>query len=98
MSADRGPVDALLVTTRANVRYLTGFDGSAGAALVRADGSAELAVDARYETEARASAPGVPVHVTRSYASMLVSAARAAGLTRIAFEAHSMSVEAYELL
>jgi Xaa-Pro aminopeptidase len=44
-------VDALLVTTPANIRYLTGFSGSAGIVLVTAD-DALLVTDGRYRTQA----------------------------------------------
>jgi len=44
-------VDALLVTTAANVRYLTGFTGSAGLVLVTED-NALLVTDGRYRTQA----------------------------------------------
>ena len=44
-------VDALVVTTAANVRYLTGFSGSAGVLVVTA-GSAVLTSDGRYRTQA----------------------------------------------
>ena len=44
-------LDALLVTTLANVRYLTGFGGSAGALFVTED-RALLVTDGRYRTEA----------------------------------------------
>ena len=43
--------DALLVTARANVRYLSGFTGSAGALLV-APGQVVLVTDGRYRTQA----------------------------------------------
>jgi Xaa-Pro aminopeptidase len=43
-------VDALVVTTLANVRYLTGFSGSAGILTVTADG-AVLTTDGRYRTQ-----------------------------------------------
>jgi Xaa-Pro aminopeptidase len=43
--------DALLVTTPANVRYLTGFSGSAGTLLVDST-SALLVTDGRYRTQA----------------------------------------------
>jgi len=45
-------VDALVVTSMANVRYLTGFTGSAGLVLVTASG-ALLTTDGRYQTQAR---------------------------------------------
>jgi Xaa-Pro aminopeptidase len=43
--------DALLVTNLTNIRYLTGFTGSAGLLLVRAD-DLVLATDGRYRTQA----------------------------------------------
>jgi Xaa-Pro aminopeptidase len=49
--AIEGGVDGLLVTSRANVRYLTGFTGSAGTLLVTGDG-AVLTTDGRYRTQA----------------------------------------------
>jgi len=48
--ADAG-VDQLLVTSTVNVRYLTGFSGSAGIVLVTAQ-DALLATDGRYRTQA----------------------------------------------
>lgn len=61
--ADAG-LDALLVTRLPNVRYLTGFDGSAGRLLVSADG-AHLVTDGRYDEQAGAQAPDVPRTITR---------------------------------
>jgi Xaa-Pro aminopeptidase len=49
--ADSG-VGGILVTSRANVRYLTGFTGSAGLLLVTEDG-ALLTTDGRYRTQSR---------------------------------------------
>src|SRR5688572_11598345 len=45
-----GECDALLVTHLPNVRYLTGFTGSAGMLLVRAD-DALLVTDGRYASQ-----------------------------------------------
>jgi Xaa-Pro aminopeptidase len=46
-------VDALLVTALANVRYLTGFTGSAGVLLATAGGPGALLVtDGRYRAQA----------------------------------------------
>ena len=47
---DDAEVDALLVTTLANVRYLTGFSGSAALLVVTAD-RALLTTDGRYRTQ-----------------------------------------------
>jgi len=49
-AAADGPVDALLVTTPANIRWLSGFSGSAGVLLVTGD-RAVLATDGRYRTQ-----------------------------------------------
>ena len=48
--AEGGAVGGLLVTTRANIRWLTGFGGSAGLLLVTSD-RALLATDGRYRTQ-----------------------------------------------
>src|SRR2546426_2255565 len=51
-------LDALLVTSRANIRYLTGFSGSAAVAVAtRAD--LLLVTDFRYDEQARAEAGAV---------------------------------------
>ncbi len=47
---DEEPVDALLVTTPANIRWLSGFTGSAGLLLVTRD-RATLTTDGRYRTQ-----------------------------------------------
>ncbi len=47
---DNGTVDSLLVTTPANIRWLTGFTGSAGQLLVTRD-RAVLTTDGRYRTQ-----------------------------------------------
>ena len=54
--------DALLVSSLANVRYLTGFSGSAGQVLVR-EGDAVLVTDGRYATSAAAEVAGSGVRV-----------------------------------
>ena len=53
---------ALLVSSLANVRYLTGFSGSAGMVLVRPD-DAVLVTDGRYATQAVGEAANAPVTV-----------------------------------
>jgi Xaa-Pro aminopeptidase len=55
-------IDALLVTHLPNIRYLTGFSGSAGLLLVRAAG-AMLITDFRYAVQAPLEAPGVEVQI-----------------------------------
>lgn len=57
-------LDALLVTRLVNVRYLTGFTGSAGSLLLTAD-DAVLVVDGRYDEQAGVEAPDLDRVVTR---------------------------------
>jgi Xaa-Pro aminopeptidase len=55
-------LDALLVTTLVNVRYLTGFTGSAAQVLVTADGANDILVtDGRYTDQAAEETPDLPV-------------------------------------
>jgi Xaa-Pro aminopeptidase len=54
--------DAVLVSSRENVRYLTGFSGSAGMVFVRPD-DAVLVTDGRYGTQAAGEVAGAPVSV-----------------------------------
>jgi Xaa-Pro aminopeptidase len=49
---DAAGVDALLVTALPNIRYLTGFTGSAAALLATGAGGAHLVTDGRYRTQA----------------------------------------------
>jgi Xaa-Pro aminopeptidase len=59
-------VDALLVTDLLNVRYLTGFTGSAGSLLVGSDGEEDhLVIDGRYAEQAAQQAPDLRRVVTR---------------------------------
>jgi Xaa-Pro aminopeptidase len=54
-------VDLLLVNAPVNVRYLTGFTGSNGVALIAADAAApqRFLTDFRYETQSAVQVPGV---------------------------------------
>jgi Xaa-Pro aminopeptidase len=90
-------IDALLVTHLPNVRYLTGFTGSAGLLLVGPD-AAVLVTDGRYATQAaeQVDAAGVAVAVeiggTQSAQRELLDAAvREAGYERLGLEAEAIS-------
>ena len=52
-------LDAVLVTKLVNVRYLTGFTGSAGELLVTAAGDDVLVTDGRYRQQVGLQAPDV---------------------------------------
>jgi Xaa-Pro aminopeptidase len=93
-----GRVDGFLVTAPVNVRYVTGFTGSNGAALLLADGTATLTTDGRYATQAADECPDVEVVVTRSVAADLVRRAAEAGLTRLGIERHHVTLTQYDAL
>ena len=94
--ADAG-IDALLVTNLTNVRYLTGFTGSAGRVLVTEAGLV-LFTDGRYGEQAAAqlSSAGVPAEVEVAGApgqkEALTARVRAfSGRTRVGLEAGSVT-------
>ncbi|ANI92507.1 M24 family metallopeptidase [Dietzia timorensis] len=68
--------DGLLITDLNNVRYLTGFSGSAGTAFLATDGQTFFATDSRYAEQVKTELdPGVEVEITSNYAGSVVSAA-----------------------
>src|SRR5581483_6959759 len=86
--------DALLVTNLVNVRYLTGFSGSAGMLLVRAD-DAILVTDGRYATQSaeQLAVAGVTaeVEIGPPARQREVLKAAVAGLGRVGLEAGSIT-------
>ena len=88
--------EALLVTSLTNVRYLTGFTGSAGMLFVFPD-DAVLMTDGRYESQAEAqlSASGAPVSIsiapTAGQQELAVGIATAAGMPTLCLEAAHVS-------
>ncbi len=87
--------DGLLVTSLVNVRYLTGFTGSAGLLLVLPD-DAVLTTDGRYRDQAadQIAAAGVDARVSvgatlGAQHDMLADAAR--GIARLGLEAESVT-------
>jgi Xaa-Pro aminopeptidase len=94
---DAHEVDALVVTTLANVRYLTGFSGSAGVLTVTRD-AALLTTDGRYRTQSSeqlAGAGAARVDITIGPAAEQRAAARAllegASSSRVGLEADNVS-------
>ena len=89
--------DAALVTRLVNVRYLSGFTGS-NAALLVTPNAALLATDGRYTTQAAEQAPDLELLVDRRCALALTARAVSAGVRRLAFESHDVTVELHESL
>jgi Xaa-Pro aminopeptidase len=82
--------EALLISHLVNVRYLSGFSGSAGVLVVRAD-DAVLVTDGRYATQAPAEleAAGAPVEV-----EVAPGTAQGEVIARLVGGAHRLGLEA----
>jgi Xaa-Pro aminopeptidase len=85
--------DAVLVTVRQNVRYLTGLASSNAALLLPADGAGVLATDSRYALAAERDAPDLELLTERFIEGKLAAEAARRGVSVLAFEAHEMTVE-----
>jgi Xaa-Pro aminopeptidase len=96
-------LDALVVTHLPNVRYLTGFSGTAGAAIVSAN-RCLLVIDFRYQTAARALTAGFPEGlielrlVERTYDDTLAEALLELSTGKIGVEGSSMTVGRFHRL
>jgi len=93
-------LDGLLVTSRANIRYLTGFSGSSALVMVtRAD--VLLVTDFRYDEQARAEAGAVArveVESTSVWDRFFKELATLGPLTSLGYEAHALTVHDAERL
>lgn len=94
---DPGGVDALLVTRLVNIRYLTGFTGSAALLLVTAE-DALFVTDGRYTDQSadELGAAGVAARIEipaigASARPLLTEAIQAAGVARLGLEAGSVT-------
>lgn len=85
-------LDFLLVTSPANVRYLSGFTGSSGWLLL-ADDRAIVLTDGRYEEQALAEAEGIEVQIgTAGLPRLFGDIAERIEIQRLGFEGEHMSV------
>ncbi len=91
-------ISALLVTSRENVRYLTGFTGSAGQVLVTFR-RASLITDFRYQEQASRQTRGVEVVIQkRDVATALRETAIRLRANQIFFDESSLTVERARML
>ncbi len=91
-------VDALLITKRENVRYLTGFTGSAGSFLVTS-GSLWLITDFRYKLQASREASGTTILIQKTdFPTALWEAAESAGIDSLWFDESSLTIEGLKKL
>ena len=88
-------LDALLVTSRPNIRYLTGFSGSAGVAVAtRAD--LLLVTDFRYAEQARAEAGAVArveIEGASVWDRLFKELPSLGALATVGYEAHAVTVK-----
>ena len=92
--------NAILVTRGTNVTYLTGFTGDDSYLLVTPDTEVLLS-DPRFTTQLEDECPGIELLIRRPGTPILksvVRAVRSAGIGRLAIEAGSMTVEAFQKL
>ena len=91
-------LDALLVTSLPNIRYLTGFSGSSAALLLRKDAPAALYTDPRYAVQSHQQVD-CPVKVAKGpLVRSIVRDLRRIGLRRIGFEQDHLTVGQLESL
>jgi len=90
-------LDAFLVSTPENRRYVSGFTGSAGYLLVTQQ-QALLATDFRYVEQATGQAPGFQViRVGRNFTWFLEQTAKL-GVNKVGFESQNVTVAAYSAM
>ena len=90
-------LDALLVSTPENRRYLSGFTGSAGYLFITQK-DAVLATDFRYIEQSDRQAPDYRVDRIGRDMSWLVNLAQETGAKRIGFESDHLTVAQYQRL
>ncbi len=96
MKADN--INTLLVTKRENVRYLTGFSGSAGSVLVAA-GRPCLITDFRYKLQAHRETESASILIQKTgFPAALGEAARREEVDTLWFDESSLTIEALRKL
>jgi Xaa-Pro aminopeptidase len=85
-------IDGLLVTNLTNVRYLTGFSGTAGTVLVTPDG-ATFYSDGRYAARAKAVVQGAEIAIyAERLTDLLTDALKGAGIQTLGLEAATVTL------
>ncbi len=91
-------LESLLVTRREDVRYLTGFTGSAGSLLI-ASGRPCLITDFRYQVQAGKECSGITILIQKKdFYTALKEAVERMGIPVLRFEESSLTVEALKKL
>jgi Xaa-Pro aminopeptidase len=92
---DKQKLDALLVTNRENIRYLSGFTGSSGMLLVN-DRQVFLLTDSRYTIQAQQEAPDTRLELGGNLLEQLEQLLRNLKLSRLGFEADHLTYNNYD--
>ena len=87
-------LDAILISTPANRRYLSGFTGSAGYLLVTSQRQV-LFTDSRYTEQAGSQSPHFEVIQMQPGLAWLMDALKETGVKRVGFESDNMTVASY---
>ncbi len=90
-------LDAFLVGSMNNWRYMSGFTGDAGCLLITA-GSAHLLTDSRYTEQAAEQSPEYSLHKTGRDEDVLKDLVLSSGIKRLGFEKSHTTYEAWEKL
>lgn len=90
-------LDALLVTTPENRRYLSGFKGTAGNLIVTED-AAVLATDFRYTEQAAIQAPDFRVERIKARLTWLPELLKELGVVKVGFESDHVTVSSFEAI
>ena len=91
-------VDAALITSKPNVRYLSGLASSNAAILLPASGPGVLATDSRYAEAAARICPDLEIVTERQVEPALATLAAQRGYGTLGFEAQEMTVERHDAL
>lgn len=93
-------LDALLITSEANVRYLTGFTGDSSSLVVMAERAVVLS-DGRYRVQLDEECPGLEVRirpVAQLMPAAIANAVAELSIRRLGFEARALCFAEYEEL
>ena len=95
---DKAGIDAMLVTTPANVRYLTGFTGEDSYLLVGRK-LAILLTDSRFQEQARLECPALELYIRQGRMTDAVKAAlHRRGVRRLGVESESITLGLHDKL
>ncbi len=91
-------LDSLLLTDPADVRWLTGYSGSNGAALAVTDGPPLLATDGRYTEQSGRECPEAEIIITRDLVEQLLLRLREHSVSELGVDPGSLTLSQFRLI